>query len=138
MSDKRGIEGAGESSCPQDRRRQRRVRISAPVRIRSVEGGDESSDEFTTTVNMSPGGLLIETVNPDYYPDMKVAVTLPYSESADSAQTEQEGRVVRVTEVAGGRRAVAIALNVCNESIEIAVDESAGRTQETALPLVVV
>ena len=138
MSDKGTIDATGESAYPQERRRQRRVRISTPVRIRNIEGGDESFDEFTTTVNLSPAGVMIETVNPAYCPDMKVAVTLPYSESADFSQTEQEGTVVRVTEVSRGRRAVAIALKACDESVYMAVDEASQPTQEPTLPLVLV
>ena len=92
--------------------RRNRVRdvISAPVRVRGIVGPDRSFGETTTTVNLSPTGILIETTSASYYRTMRVNVILPYETSAASAQTEQEGRVVRITELRDGRRSVAIAL----------------------------
>jgi CheY-like chemotaxis protein len=84
--------------------------ISTPVRLRGVVGPDRKFDETTTTVNLSPAGLLIETSSPTYYRTMRVSVILPYEKSAPAAHPEQEGRVVRITELRDGRRSVAISL----------------------------
>jgi CheY-like chemotaxis protein len=43
---------------------------------------------------------------------MKVAVTFPYVRTANALQAEQKGHVVRIRELSGGGRAVAIALGV--------------------------
>jgi len=139
MSDKRAIDVTEELLAPKERRRQRRVMISTAVRIRSTAAdSDRNSDEFTTTVNLSSAGFLIETANLAYQRNMKVAVILPFSETATVKRTEREGTVVRVTELPHGRRAVAIALKVCEEKEDIAAKKSTPRTSESALPLVLV
>jgi CheY-like chemotaxis protein len=140
MSDKRAIDVTEELLAPEDRRRQRRVMISTAVRIRNTAAdGDRNSEEFTNTVNLSSAGFLIETANQAYQRNMKVAVILPFSETATVKRTEREGTVVRVTELPHGRRAVAIALKVCEEKKEdIAAKKLAHRTPESTLPLVLV
>jgi CheY-like chemotaxis protein len=115
----------GEHKTTHDRRkaqrsteRRNRVRevISAPVRIRGVVGPDRKFDETTTTINFSPTGILIETSSETYYRTMRVVVTLPFDESTAAAQTEQEGRIVRISEPHQGRRTVAIALSQQEET----------------------
>src|SRR5262249_38677351 len=93
-----------------ERRNRIRTVISAPVRVRGILGPDRNVDETTTTINLSATGILIETSSPSYYRTMRVCITVPYEPSGMSTQTEQEGRVVRITELRDGRRSVAIAL----------------------------
>lgn len=138
MSDKRFVDITNELPRPRERRRQRRVQISTAVRIRTVAKGDRSFDDFTTTVNLSPAGLLIETPNASYCRNMKVLVTLPYSESAETPQTEQEGTVVRVHELPRGIRAVAIALKECEENAGVEQARPASQSTGSCAPLVLV
>jgi CheY-like chemotaxis protein len=153
MADTRIVDLTEELALAKERRRKSRLLISTPVRVRGVAAADQSSDESTTTINLSPTGILIETANPAYYRGMKVAVVLPFEESAGVAQSEQEGIVVRVGELRNGRRAVAIALesgvgkehaNVAGEKPhrESHKSDSVGRHSrqipESILPLVVV
>ena len=98
---------AGHAS---DRRKKARTVISTPVRVRGLLGPDRELAEVTTTLNLSPGGILIETSSVAYYRTMKLAVTLPYEDRPGTAHPEQEGHVVRITESREGRRSVAIAL----------------------------
>jgi len=93
-----------------ERRGRRRALISAPVRMRSVDITVAGPDEVTTTADVSRAGLLFITTHPGYYRGMALAVTFPYSKALGAMQAEQSGRVVRVTEVADGRRSVAVAL----------------------------
>jgi CheY-like chemotaxis protein len=109
MSDVQHIHAVKKHHRVKDRRKKTRAIISAPVRVRGVVGPDRDFDEITTTVNLSPAGILIETANAGYYRTMRVSVTLPYEESEAGAHTEQEGRVVRIAELQNGRRSVAIA-----------------------------
>ncbi len=108
-----------ELAGTKDRRRKSRLLISAPVRVRGAAPHDRNSVESTTTLNFSPAGILIETPNSSYYENMKVAVVLPYDESASDTQPEHEGTVVRVNELRNGRRTIAIALHseVCDEHV---------------------
>lgn len=99
-----------KSGASSDRRNKARTVISTPVRVRGLQGSDREFGEVTTTLNLSPGGILIETSSVTYYRNMKIAVTLPYEERPGTAQPEQEGHVVRITESREGRRSVAIAL----------------------------
>ena len=44
-----------------DRRNKARTVISTPVRVHGLQGADREFGEVTTTLNLSPGGILIET-----------------------------------------------------------------------------
>jgi CheY-like chemotaxis protein len=96
----------------EERRRKRRARISTPVRVRSLGVTEHSTNEITTTLNVSRIGILIETASTGFVRNMEVAVTLPYSKTQGFIQAEQEGRVMRVTELPNGRRSVAVALGM--------------------------
>jgi CheY-like chemotaxis protein len=82
------------------------------VRVRSIHSTHDALDETTTTLNASRIGILLETENPTYFRNMDVMVTFPFSKSP--IQSEQTGRVVRISDIAGGRRAIAIALGVAH------------------------
>jgi CheY-like chemotaxis protein len=153
MADTRIVDFTEELALTKERRHKGRLMISTPVRVRGVAATDQSWDESTTTINLSPTGILIETANPAYYRGMKVTVILPFEESAAVAQSEQEGIVVRVSESRNGRRAVAISLEsgVCQDRAHAAgetlhhepreldpVDRHSRQMPESILPLIVV
>lgn len=112
-----------------ERRNKNRELISAPVRVRGMVGPDRNFDETTTTINLSPTGILIETSSDAYYRAMRVSVTVPYDDSTSVAHAEQEGRVVRIGESHKGRRTVAIALAHAEETAHSHVQ---GHTQAHA------
>jgi CheY-like chemotaxis protein len=95
-----------------ERRRKTRVLISTPVRLRNRDGAEGALDDTTTTINLSPNGILITTADTAYRHGMWVILTVPYSETAGPDQPEQEGRVVRTSELRNGLRSVAIALEL--------------------------
>jgi CheY-like chemotaxis protein len=107
-------EPRGTSPEPRaERRRKRRALISAPVRVRGVDvTTDGGPDEISTTLDVSRLGILFHTSHPSYFRGMDVAVTFPYTKAPDMVPAEQQGRVARVHDLGGGRRAVAIALGV--------------------------
>ena len=105
-----------KSARGNERRKKNREVISAPVRVRGMVGPDRKFDETTTTINLSPTGILIETSSDAYYRAMRVSVTVPYDDSTSVAHAEQEGRVVRIGESHKGRRTVAIALAHAEET----------------------
>jgi CheY-like chemotaxis protein len=92
-----------------ERRMRRRALISAPVRVRSVYVVDDI-DEVSTTLDVSRGGVLFISSRRRFAKGMEVAVTFPYSKSQVAAQAEQTGRVVRVTDMPGGRQSIGVAL----------------------------
>jgi CheY-like chemotaxis protein len=155
MPDTEMIDLTEELASAKERRHKSRLLISAPVRVRTVgrEAKGNASDESTTTVNLSPSGILIETDNQVYHRNMKVAVTLFHDPSAAVAQPEHAGIVVRVSELRKGRHSVAIALEseVSDEHVSEAIEKHHRSTQksesvkllnppspELLLPLVVV
>jgi CheY-like chemotaxis protein len=104
--------GARSARSSAERRSRRRALISAPVRVRSLDVTEGGPDEISTTLDVSRGGLLFLSSQCTFVQGMEVAVTFPYSKVAGAAQAEQVGRIARVTEMADGRRSVAIALGV--------------------------
>lgn len=95
-----------------DRRRRRRAMISIPVRIRL--SGYAPREEISTTVDVSRLGFLFVTASADYSRGMTVKVVFPYTETTHWMQAEEQARVVRVTALSDGRRAVAIAVGQQN------------------------
>ena len=111
MPDLHHTNATKKSSRTKERRNRVRAVISTPVRVRGVVGPDRNFDETTTTINLSPTGILIESASKAYYRTMRLCVTLAYEESSASVQPEQEGRVVRINELRDGLRSIAIALS---------------------------
>jgi CheY-like chemotaxis protein len=99
---------SAENSC--ERRRRRRVFISAPVRVRATELTGDGPDEVSTTVDVSRVGILFISSNPNYVRGMDVRVTFPYSSAPSEPHAEQDGWVARVFATADGRCAVGIGL----------------------------
>ena len=127
---------AAAGSPGADRRRRRRALISAPVRVRSVDVTQDGPDEISTTLDVSRNGVLFASSHPAYAAGMEVAITFPYTNMPHAVQAEQAGRVVRVTELADGRRSVAIALGI---GVGEDIVDACGRTliakeQEAAAP----
>jgi len=99
------------SPIPTDRRKRRRALISAPIRVRAVDVTQGGPDEVSTTLDVSPNGVLFVTSLATFTTGMEVAVTFPYSNAA-LVRAEQSGRVVRISEMGDDRRSVAIALGL--------------------------
>ncbi|HKW88423.1 MAG TPA: response regulator [Candidatus Acidoferrales bacterium] len=93
----------------QDRRHRRRVKISAPVRIRQVNAREVTDYDFTMTTDVSREGLLFESANATYERGQEVAVVFPYRPAPGDPVKEQRGIVVRVARASERRYGVAIA-----------------------------
>jgi CheY-like chemotaxis protein len=120
----------------EERRKKSRVLVSTPVRLRSLEDGAGSLEDTTTTVNLSATGILINSQNSAYHRGMKVRLILPYVAESAEPQAEQAGHVVRIVELPGGRRSIAVALD---NRTDHAVNQKDDKTsQESTKPLVLV
>ena len=93
----------------QDRRHRRRVKISAPVRIRQVNTREATDFDFTMTTDVSREGLLFESANANYERGQEVAVVFPYRPAPGDPVKEQRGVVARVARASERRWGVAIA-----------------------------
>lgn len=114
----------------QDRRHRRRVKISAPVRIRQVNAQEATDYDFAMTTDVSREGLLFESNNATYRRGQEVGVVFPYRPAPGDAVKEQRGLVVRVARASERRWGVAIAF-VEGEPTQEIVDTS-GKPISTA------
>ncbi len=112
--------GAQGSANP-ERRGRRRALVSAPVRVRGLDVTVGPS-EISTTLDVSRSGFLYVSSQDGFTLGMDVAVVFPYSKSPSVPQAEQFGRVARITQMADGRRAIAIA--IVSATPEAAVEAS--------------
>lgn len=99
-----------DSSVPQgaERRRRKRVKVSAQVRVRATGMHSEPFTEFATTIDVSRDGVLFSTARRDFAKGMPLGVTFPYSNAPNALNAEEPAEVVRVTELPGGQVGVAV------------------------------
>ncbi|HEV2341969.1 MAG TPA: response regulator [Candidatus Acidoferrales bacterium] len=122
--DAREAKPASRSVAPkQDRRHRRRVKISAPVRIRLINAREATDYDFTMTTDVSREGLLFESANSAYQRGQEVAVVFPYRPAPGDPVKEERGIVVRVARASERRYGVAIAFVEGEPEVEI-VDTS--------------
>lgn len=122
---------AAPATYTSERRRRRRALISAPVRVRSLHVTLDSTDEVSMTLDVSREGIFISTELCSYRPGMEVAVIFPYSDNPGAQHVEQLGRVVRMVEMGGGRRAVAITYAKLQQQEDEPLFDSSGRKVAT-------
>ena len=98
-----------EGSAPNfvERRRRRRAKISAQLHVRTVNT-PEGFEEVCMTVDVSRDGLLFVANRRGYWKGQALEVTFPFSTDAGAINQGQAAEVVRVTEGAGGKFAVAV------------------------------
>lgn len=101
---------ATSHAVKQERRHRRRVKISAPVRVRQVDLPRAAEFDLTMTSDVSREGILFETSRNTYARGQEVAVVFPYRAMLPGEQaTEQRGQVVRVVRASESRFGVAVA-----------------------------
>ena len=93
---------------PADRRRRRRVKVSAQVRVRATDAKVDPFVEVATTIDVSRDGILFSTPRKDFWKGMSVGVTFPYSTAPNALNSEQPAEVVRVLDLGDGQTGVAI------------------------------
>jgi CheY-like chemotaxis protein len=93
-----------------DRRRRKRVKMAAPIRVRTYGITNDCFEEICTTVDASRDGVLFTSLRRSYRPGQQLAVAFPYTPGPAAINAEQKAEVVRVTDLPGGHRAVALHL----------------------------
>ena len=93
---------------PAERRQRKRVKVSAQLRVRSMEAGAPMFDEVAMTIDVSRDGILFSTTRTDFRKGMFVGVTFPYAGAPSAMNTEQRAEVMRVQDQGSGNFAVAI------------------------------
>lgn len=106
----RNPKASGSRAIKYERRHRRRVKISAPVRVRQVEMPHAAEFDLTMTSDVSREGILFETSRTSYQRGQEVAVVFPYRAMLPGEQAlEQRGQVVRVVRASESRFGVAVA-----------------------------
>lgn len=90
-----------------ERRRRRRVKISAQVHVRAVNS-PEPVEEICRSVDVSRDGLLFITSRPGYWKGQTLDVTFPYSDAAQALNQAQRAEVVRTAPIEGDQHHVAV------------------------------
>lgn len=96
-------------AAKQDRRHRRRVKISAPVRIRHTEMFQGNELDLTMTIDVSREGVLFESSHQNYAAGQEVAIVFPYAPASWEPVKEQRGQVVRVARSSEKRFSIAVA-----------------------------
>jgi CheY-like chemotaxis protein len=96
-------------AAKQERRHRRRVKISAPVRIRHTDMFQVNEFDLTMTVDVSREGILFESSHQNYAAGQEVAIVFPYAPASWEPVKEQRGQVVRVARASEKRFSIAVA-----------------------------
>jgi CheY-like chemotaxis protein len=120
-----------------DRRRRKRAKISAQVHVRFA-GSSGSAEEICTSIDVSRDGLLFLSPRSTYAVGQSIDVTFPYSTAATALNKAEPAQVVRVTEQAGNRFAVAVQFvaartGVSRATAAPATTASAPQTQQSVV-----
>jgi hypothetical protein len=94
----------------EERRRNRRAKSLHLVRVRPSQPMAEGFEEVLSTVNAARDSLYFIGWKNSYNVGMRLFITFPYSSRADPIKSEYLGQVVRVEQLDGGRRGVAVRL----------------------------
>src|SRR5487761_668595 len=100
---------SASATAKQDRRHRRRVRISAPVRIRQTDMFSVNECDLTMTIDVSREGVMFESSRNTYAQGQEVAVVFPYIPGSWDPVKEQRGQVVRVARASEKRFSIAVA-----------------------------
>ena len=93
-----------------ERRRMGRTRIAQAIRVRPSLPIQNDFDDVARTLNASRSGIYFAARRGEYHKDMRLFVTYPFSTAPGTLNQEFVGRVVRIDELADGRRGIAVEL----------------------------
>lgn len=92
-----------------ERRRTKRLKLAQVVRVRPSDADlHHDFDEILPTLNTTRESVYFVSKNKFYKERMRLFVTYPYSEALGSINRESLGKVVRIDELGGGRRGIAV------------------------------
>ena len=93
-----------------ERRRNRRIRIGQPLRIRPTDPKDRYFEDSNTTKNVSKDGIYFVTRVSTYYEGMRLFVIVPHHTPKQHDDREYLGQVVRVDVLPESQWGVAVQL----------------------------
>jgi len=93
-----------------ERRRNRRIRIGQPLKVRPSDPRDHHFEEVSTTKNVSRDGIYFLSKNKTFYEGMRLFITLPFHLPSDPLDQEYIGQVARIENLSDGSRGIAVQL----------------------------
>lgn len=113
-----------------DRRRRRRVKVSAQVRVRSTDDRADAFTEVAMTIDVSRDGILFVTPRRDFWLGMSVGVTFPYSTAPNALNSEQPAEVVRAIDMENGQMGVAVQFTHAQQRAAAAIAATGAGSKE--------
>ena len=95
-----------------ERRGKGRAKLAQKVRVRPSEPHGKDFDEVVDTLNVCRTGIYFASSRACYHKDMRLFVTYPYLTEHGAINQEYLGRVVRIDQLTGGLRGIAIHLQM--------------------------
>ncbi|MGB6874943.1 MAG: response regulator [Candidatus Acidiferrales bacterium] len=115
---------------PADRRRRKRVKVSAQVRVRATDVKADLFTEVAMTMDVSRDGILFSTSRQDFRKGMSVGVTFPFSTAPNALNSEQPAEVVRALDLGNGQVGVAIQFTHAQQRAAAAIAASGPGSKE--------
>ncbi|HKF50740.1 MAG TPA: response regulator [Candidatus Acidoferrales bacterium] len=119
---------ASAPALPAERRRRKRVKVSAQVRVRSL--GKGGFTEIAMTVDVSRDGILFSSTRSDFSKGMPLGVTFPFSNAPNALNAEQPAEVVRMLDLGDGQFGVAVQFTRANQRAAAAIAASGPGSKE--------
>ena len=125
------------SQSPVERRRRKRAKMSAQLRIRAVNA-PTPFEEICNTVDVSRDGILFVSPHSGYWKGQQLDVTFPYSAAPSALNHGQAAEVVRVFEYGGGLFGIGVQFAAAKEKRAAASPASAETTAPRVNPAALV
>jgi hypothetical protein len=94
-----------------EKRTNPRAKLARKLRVRPSDGYENDFEEVATSANVSKRGIYFHTELQNYRVSLRLFVTYPFTSSSDPMGTEWIAEVVRVDQLSGNKRGVAIHLH---------------------------
>jgi len=94
-----------------EKRTNPRARLPRKLRVRPSDAYEDDFEEIATSVNVSKRGIYFHTELKSYRVALRLFVTYPFTSVSDPMKTEWIAEVVRVDELSGNKRGIAIHLH---------------------------
>ncbi len=88
-----------------------RAKLARKLRVRPSDGYEDNFEEVATSTNVSKRGIYFHTELQSYRVALRLFVTYPFTTLSDPMRTEWIAEVVRVDQLSGNKRGVAIQLH---------------------------
>lgn len=115
-----------------ERRRRKRVKVSAQVRVRATDENQVTLTEIAMTMDVSRDGILFLSMRTDFRKGMPVGVTFPFSNAPNALNAEQPAEIVRVTDMGGGQFGVAIQFTHASQRAAAAIAARGAGSKENS------